>query len=118
MKRDGRKLAHSTLEEMRVLAVQRMNEGEHPDDVSASLGMHRSWGFKCRAMAKGRGKGLKALRSTQGTGRPRTLTPAQQRQVFRWVNGKRPHPYGFDFGLWTRQIVKALLLERFEVSFV
>ena len=67
-------------------------------------------------MAKGRGKGLKALRSTHGTGRPRKLTLAQERQVFRWVNGKRPDQYGFDFGLWTRQIVKALLLERFEVS--
>ena len=90
MKRDGRKLAHNTLEEMRVLAVQRMNEGEHPGDVAASLGMHRSWGYKCRAMAKGRGQGLRALRSTKGTGRPRKLTPAQERQVFRWVNGKRP----------------------------
>jgi hypothetical protein len=27
MKRDGRTLAHNTLEEMRVVAVQRMNEG-------------------------------------------------------------------------------------------
>jgi len=33
MKRDGRSLAHNTLEEMRILAVQRMAEGEHPDDV-------------------------------------------------------------------------------------
>ena len=52
----------------------------------------------------------------QRDGRPRKLTPAQERQVFRWVNGKRPDQYGFDFGLWTRQIVKVLLLERFEVS--
>ena len=116
MKRDGRKLAHNTLEEMRVLAVQRMNEGEHPGEVAASLGMHRSWGYKCRAMAKGRGRGLRALRSTQGTGRPRKLTLAQERQVFRWVNGKRPDQYGFDFGLWTRQVVQELVLERFEVS--
>ena len=116
MKRDGRKLAHNTLEEMRVLAVQRMNEGEHPGAVAASLGMHRSWGYKCRAAAKGRGHGLRALRSTKGTGRPRKLTPAQERQVFRWVNGKRPDQYGFDFGLWTRQIVQELLLSRFEVK--
>lgn len=116
MKRDGRKLAHNTLEEMRVLAVQRMNEGEHPGDVAASLGMHRSWGYKCRAMVKGRGRGLRALRSTKGTGRPRKLTPRQERQVFRWVNGKRPDQYGFDFGLWTRQIVQELVLERFKVS--
>ncbi|HXT26927.1 MAG TPA: IS630 family transposase, partial [Candidatus Eisenbacteria bacterium] len=41
MKRDGRSLAHNTLEEMRILAVQHMAEGEHPDDVAASFGMHR-----------------------------------------------------------------------------
>lgn len=116
MKRDGRTLAHNTLEEMRVLAVQRMSEGEHPGVVAASLGMNRSWAYKCRAAAKGRGRGLKALRSTKGTGRPRKLTPAQERQVFRWVNGKRPDQYGFDFGLWTRQIVQELLLSRFDVK--
>ncbi len=116
MKKDGRKLAHNTLEEMRVLAVQRMNEGEHPDVVAASFGMNRSWAYKCRAAAKGRGHGLRALRSSKGTGRPRKLTPAQERQVFRWVNGKRPDQHGFDFGLWTRQIVQELLLSRFEVK--
>jgi transposase len=115
MKRDGRTLAHNTLEEMRVLAVQRMNEGEHPEAVAASFGMNRTWAYKCRAAARGRGRGLKALRSTKGTGRPRKLTAAQERQVFRWVNGKRPDQYGFDFGLWTRQIVQTLLLSRFEV---
>jgi len=116
MKRDGRKLAHNTLEEMRVLAVQRMNEGEHPEVVAASLGMNRSWAYKCRAPAKGRGRGLRALRSIKGTGRPRKLTPRQESQVYRWVNGKRPDQYGFDFGLWTRQIVQELLLTRFGVK--
>lgn len=116
MKRDGRQLAHNTLEEMRVMAVKRMNEGEHPAAVAASFGMNRSWGYKCRAAAKGRGRGLKALRSTKGTGRPRKLSAAQESQVFRWVNGKRPDQYGFDFGLWTRQIVQELLFTRFAVS--
>ena len=57
MKRDGRALAHNTLEEMRILAVQRMAEGEHPNDVAASFGMHRSWAYKIRAQARGRGRG-------------------------------------------------------------
>lgn len=116
MKRDGRTLDHVTLEEMRVLAVQRMNEGEHPEVVAASLGLNRSWAYKCRAAVRGRGHGMKVLRSTKGTGRPRKLTPAQEAQVFRWVNGKRPDQYGFDFGLWTRQIVQELLLARFSVK--
>lgn len=116
MKRDGRTLAHETLEEMRRLAVQRMNEGERPAVVAASFGMHRSWAFKCRAAAKGRGKGLRALRSTKASGRPRKLSATQERQVFRWVNGKNPQQYGFDFGLWTRQIVQSLVLERFDTQ--
>lgn len=116
MKRDGRKLAHNTLEEMRVLAVKRMDEGESPAQVAASLGMHRSWAYKCQANARGSGRGLRALRSRKASGRPRKLTAAQERQVFRWVNGKRPDQHGFDFGLWTRQIVQELVLERFGVS--
>ena len=83
MKRDGRTLVHNTLEEMCVLAVQRMKEGERAADVAASFGMHRFWAFKCRALARGRGKSLRVLRSTKGTGRPRKMTLAQEGQVFR-----------------------------------
>jgi hypothetical protein len=35
MKRDGRKLDHKTLEKMRLPAVKRMAEGEHPEKVAA-----------------------------------------------------------------------------------
>jgi thioredoxin-like negative regulator of GroEL len=38
MKRDGRTLAHNTLEEIRVLAVQRMKDGEHPEVFAAQAG--------------------------------------------------------------------------------
>jgi transposase len=116
MKRDGRTVAHNTLEEMRMLALQRMNEGEKPAVVAASFGMNRTWAYKVRAAARGRGKGVRALRSTKGTGRPRSLTATQERQVFRWINGKNPQQYGFDFGLWTRQIVRELVAERFGIS--
>ena len=39
-----------------------------------------------------------------------------QRQVFRWINGKDPRQYGFDFGLWTRQVVAELIAERFGIK--
>ncbi|OLG53220.1 DNA-binding protein, partial [Xanthomonas oryzae pv. oryzae] len=45
----------------------------------------------------------------KGSGRPRTLTPAQERQVLGWVNGKNPGQHGFAFGLWTRQVVRELV---------
>lgn len=37
------------------------------------------------------------------------------RQVFRWVNGKSPLQYGFDFGLWTRAIVHELIINKFGI---
>jgi len=116
MKRDGRTLDHRTLEEIRKMAVQRVREGERPSAVIASYGFHRCVIYRWLKASSGRGRGLKALHSTRGTGRPRRLTPAQEQQVFRWVNGKNPMPYGFDFGLWTRRIVRERVKREFDVA--
>ena len=115
MKRDGRTLDHATLETIRTMAVERVREGERPSEVIASYGFHRCTIYGWLKTARGRGKGLKALAARPATGRPRTLTAAQERQVFRWINGKNPMQYGFDFGLWTRQIVRVLIAQRFGV---
>ena len=116
MKRDGRKLDHKTLEEIRRMAVERVREGEDPSVVIASYGFCRTTIYKWLRTAKGRGRGLAALRSRKGTGRPPKLTKSQQRQVFRWINGKDPRQYGFAFGLWTRLVVAELLGDRFGVE--
>ena len=115
MKRDGRTLDHATLETIRTMAVARVRDGERPSAVIASYGFHRCTIYGWLKAVRGRGKGLKAVAARPATGRPRTLTAAQERQVFRWINGKNPRQYGFDFGLWTRQIVRALLVQRFGV---
>lgn len=115
MTRDGRTLDHRTLETIRTMAVARVREGEQPSAVIASYGFHRCTIYRWLKVARGRGRGLKALASRPATGRPRTLTAAQERQVFRWIHGKNPRQYGFDFGLWTRQIVQALIVRRFGV---
>ncbi len=116
MKIDGRTLTRETLEAMRFMALDRMAEGESPAAVSASFGMHRAWAYKVRLKARGRGKGKRALRLRRAPGRQRTLIAAQERQVFRWINGKNPRQYGFDFGLWTHQIVGELITQRFDVT--
>jgi transposase len=115
MTRDGRTLDHGTLETIRTMAVARVREGERPSTVIASYGFHRCTIYRWLKAARGRGQGLKALAARPATGRPRTLTAAQERQVFRWINGKDPRQYGFDFGLWTRQIVRELIARRFGV---
>jgi transposase len=116
MKRDGRKLDHKTLEEIRLMAVERVREGEDPSVVIASYGFCRTTIYKWLRAAKGRGRGVAALRSRKGTGRPRKLTKSQERRVFRWINGKDPRQYGFDFGLWTRLIVAELISDKFGVK--
>jgi transposase len=113
MKRDGRTLDHKTLEEIRRMAVQRVWEGERPSTVIASYGLSRQIIYKWLRDAKGKGRGLRALRSRKGTGRPRTLTLKQEQQLFRWINGKDPRQYGFDFGLWTRLVVRKLIADKF-----
>jgi transposase len=113
MKLDGRRLDHKTLEQIRRMAFQRVREGEKPAEVIASFGFCRTTIYKWMKSATGRGRGLNALRSTRGTGRPRRLTPAQERQIFRWINGRNPFQYGLDFGLWTRQIVSTLIEQKF-----
>jgi transposase len=113
MKRDGRTLDHKTLEEIRRMAVQRVWEGEKPSVVIASYGFSRPIIYKWLREAKGKGRGLRALRSRKGTGRPRTLTTKQEQQLFRWINGKDPRQHGFDFGLWTRMVVRKLIADKF-----
>lgn len=113
MKRDGRTLDHATLEEFRLLALRRVREGEPPSAVIKSLGMNRTSIYRWLKAASGRGKGERALVSRPATGRPCKLTPTQQAQVFRWINGKDPRQYGLDFGLWTRQIAATLIEQKF-----
>src|SRR5579862_8322312 len=113
MRRDGRTLDHKTLEEIRLMAVQRVREGERPSVVIASYGFARPVIYRWLREARGKGRGLRALRSRKGTGRPRRLTAKQERQLFRWINGKDPRQYGFDFGLWTRLVVRQLIGDKF-----
>jgi transposase len=116
MKIDGRTLDHATLEQIRLMAIRRVREGEDPGVVIASYGFNRTTIYKWMDKAAGRGNGLKALSSTRGTGRPRSLTAAQERQVFRWINGRDPRQYGLDFGLWTRAIVAQLIERKFGID--
>src|SRR5258706_13820376 len=97
MKIDGRSLDHATLETIRRMALRRVREGEKPSVVVASYGFCRTTIYKWLRQARGRGRGERALRATQATGRPRTLTAAQERQEVPPIHGRDPPPDGFDF---------------------
>jgi transposase len=115
MKRDGRTLDHATLETIRMMAVERVREGEAPSAVIASYGFSRTSIYKWLAAAAKPGLGMRALQARPAPGRPRSLTPRQEQKVFRWINGKDPRQYGLDFGLWTRAVVADLIEQKFDI---
>src|ERR1700740_285039 len=113
MRRDVRSFDHRTLEAIRLMAVERVRDGEQAATVIASYGFSRTTIYKWLAAAAAPGVGGKALLSRPATGRPRTLSPRQEQQVFRWINGCDPRQYGLDFGLWTRSVVASLIERKF-----
>jgi len=110
MKIDGRTLTHDANESIRIMACRRVREGEKPSDVIRSYGMCRTTIY--RWLRAEREYGESGLKATKGTGRKPLLTDAQKRRVRRWICGKDPRQYGFDFGLWTRQVIAELIKEK------
>lgn len=111
---DGRTLSHETSEALRRMAVQRVLDGERPSEVITSYGLCRTTIYRwLRAHKKG---GTAALAARPATGRPCTLTEKQKLQVRKWICGRDPRQYGFDFGLWTRGIVADLIERNFGVT--
>src|SRR5918996_817249 len=64
---DGRKLDHTTLEQLRIRAVHQIQQGAHPEAIAEALGMARSTVFGW--MAAYREGGLEALRARPVPGR-------------------------------------------------
>ena len=116
MKKDGRVHDRKTKEAIRMMAVERILEGEDVTSVMESYGLCRTTGYKWLAKVRGHGRGTRCLIARKGTGRTPKLSGAQKSQVFRWVNGKNPMQYGFDFALWTRDVVRELILQKFDIS--
>lgn len=92
-----------------------MNEGESAAAVAASFGLHRSWAFQCRAAVKGR-QWSSCVGFDKGQRQTRKLSLTQGASGPSVDQREEPQQYGFDFGLWTRQIVQSLVLERFDAA--
>jgi transposase len=115
MKRDGRSLQHHTLAELRQMAVRRVIEdGAKPSDIAAEYGFCRNYLYPW--IKKFRDKGLDALVERIAAGPTPKLTEKQRQQVKRWILGKDPRQYGFDFGLWNRRIVQTLIEEKMDIK--
>lgn len=110
---DGRKLDHKTLEALRIRAIKQIEAGSSPEQVYRALGMQRSTIYKW--LAKYREGGLDALRAKPVPGRPAKLSGSHLAQLYRLVVGNNPQQLQFPFALWTRDMVRVLIRDRFGV---
>jgi len=112
---DGRTLDHKALEHLRIIAVKRVVEdGEAPSQVMKSLGLCRTTIYPW--LRKFEDQGWEALAEKIAQGPEPKLTEKQRQKVKRWILGKDPRQYGFDFGLWSRRIVQALIQEKMGIE--
>lgn len=70
MKRDGRTHDRKTQEAIRLMAVERILEGEDVASVMESYSLCRTTAYKWLAKVRGRGRGKRALAARKGSGRP------------------------------------------------
>lgn len=114
MQIDGRKLSIQEKAFVRRISVQRVLDGERPCNVTASYGLSPKSIF--RWLKKAREEGINSLAPKPKPGRRRKLTEKEEQEVKRWIVGKDPRQYNFDFGLWTREIVSDLILDRIGIK--
>jgi transposase len=111
---DARRLDHATLEAMRERAVRSVQNGESPEVVAGVLGINRSTIYSWLAQYRRGGWG--ALKSKPLFGRPPKLDGKKLKWIYDTVTQKNPLQLKFRFALWTREMVAALIKDKFNIS--
>jgi transposase len=99
MNKEGRKLSREALADIRIKAVQRVEEGESPEDVIDLLGFHRSCIY--RWIAQYREGGYEALKKKSAAGKEPKLNGKQLQELYRIITTKNPLQLEFEFALKT-----------------
>ena len=110
---DGRKLDHKTLEELRIRTVQRVLDGEDPEELAKGLGMNRATVY--RWIQKYHYGGWDALKAKPIPGRPPKLGIGQMAWLARTIREKNPLQLNFPFALWTVPMIRELIRREFGV---
>jgi transposase len=112
-KNDARRLDHATLEAMRERAVRSVQDGESPEVVARVLSINRSTVYGWLAQYRRGGWG--ALKAKPLFGRPPKLGGKKLSWIYDTVTQKSPVQLKFAFALWTREMVAALIKEKFNI---
>jgi len=102
------------LERRRFLAIERLDEGYTAQEVSDILGVRLRTVYAWKAAYQKHG--AQGLRAKPPPGRPRKLTPRQERTVLTWFL-KNPRSFGFATDLWTAKRVAEVIQRKWQVEF-
>jgi transposase len=112
-KLDGRKLDHKTREAIRIRAVQMVEAGESPEVVVKALGFSRARIYEW--LARYREGGIEALRFKGIPGKKPKLSEGDLKKLARIITDKNPRQLKFEFALWTRSMVRKVIMDEFGV---
>jgi transposase len=112
-KDDARKLDHTTLEALRMRAVQSVQEGESPEDVARAMRVTSRAMYKW--LADYRRGGWGALKAKPLAGRPPKLDDKKLKWLYDTVTQKNPLQLKFRFALWTREMVAQLIRTKYGI---
>ena len=110
MARKGRRSSN----EERIEAIRLLQQGYTREEVANILNVAASSVYDWQS--KFRKGGLAALSTKIASGRKRLLTDEQLLKLYRWLRGN-PRQVQFDFGLWTRKIVRDLIRREFGIDY-
>ena len=110
---DARKLDHTTLEALRIRAVQSVQEGESPEVVARTFRITSRTIY--RWLAQYRRGGWGCLKAKPLAGRPPKLDDKKLKWVYSTVAHKNPLQFQFQFALWTREMVAELIKEKYGI---
>lgn len=94
--------------------VQQLESGKSADLVAEMLGVSRAsvFGWQ-KAYREG---GLAALSTKFASGRPTLLSDAQMLRLYALVAGHDPRQLSFGVALWTRKLIRDLIMREFAVD--
>jgi len=111
---DGRKIGPKAMEEIRIRAVQRVQDGESPEVVIKALGFTRACIYNW--LARYRAGGWHALRTGEKSGRPRKLAGSQIAWIYNTIKDKDPQQLKLPFTLWTCEMIATVIKKQFSIK--